>query len=312
MAIARFGLLMVALLGGADACSFVVPVTLTSHTSDHHRYAGTNDNVTVSYEVNGSWTSPAYLCTGYETCDNDKTANISTSLASAPTKVKVHLLGDNGWLYDSLTLTVYGEKCSLATGDSWLDTDPGYVSVKTFDVPTTCRKVPVTLTSHTSDHHRYAGTNEAVTVSYEVDGSWTSPALLCTGYETCDNDKTATISTPLASVPTKVKVHLLGDNGWLYDSLTLTVYGESCSLATGDSWLDTEPGYVSTKIFDVRSASDFSAVTSTNLLMVSSSGVSMMALLTFVGAFSSVAAVACIVHKAVFRRSVQQAPLLLG
>merc|ERR1711957_435976 len=102
--------------------------------------AGTSDEVSVSYDVAGSSTSAGILCHGTSNCAAGDTAKLSTDVAQMPTAITVSLLGDDGWLIDSLSLNANGKACTIlaAGSNQWLELGDGYSQVKSFDLRSLC------------------------------------------------------------------------------------------------------------------------------------------------------------------------------
>jgi hypothetical protein len=229
-----------------SSCAALYPVslTLTAHTPSSPGWAGTSNSVNVAYEVSGSYTSPSFLCHGHSDCDTGKTASASTALTEVPTKMKFTIDGIDGWGFDLLSLSLNGKTCDIVSG--WLYTDvsggnclgadtAACSSENTFDFSSCAALYPVSLTlaAHTPSLPDWAGTSNSVTVAYEALGSYTSPSILCHGHSDCDTGKTASASTALTEVPTKMKFTIDGTDGWGLDSLSLSLNGKTCDIVSG-------------------------------------------------------------------------------
>jgi hypothetical protein len=238
-----------------SSCAALYPVslTLTAHTPSLPDWAGTSNSVTVAHEVSGSYTSPSILCHGHSDCDTGKTASASTDLTEVPTKMKLTIDGTDGWGFDSLSLSLSGKTCDIVSG--WLDTDASgencldadtaaCSSEETFDFVSCASLYPVsfTLTAHTPSLPDWAGTSNSVTVACEVSGSYTSPNILCHGHSDCGTGKTASASTALTEVPTKMKLTIDGTDGWGFDSLSLSLNGKTCDIVHGWHYTDASGG----------------------------------------------------------------------
>jgi hypothetical protein len=203
----------------------------------------------VAYEVSGSYTSPSILCPGHSDCDTGKTASASTALTEVPTKMKLTIYGTDGWGFDSLSLSLNGKTCDIVSGWHYTDAS-GEMSLgadtaacsseKTFDLSSCASLYPVSLTftAHTPSLPGWAGTSNSATVAHEVSGSYTSPSILRHGHSDCDYGKTASASTALTEVPTKMKLTIDGTDGWGFDSLSLSLNGKTCDIVSG--WLYTD------------------------------------------------------------------------
>merc|ERR1711957_1160351 len=137
--------------------------------------AGTSDEVSVSYDVAGSSTSAGILCHGISNCAAGDTAKLSTDVAQMPTAITLSLLGDDGWLIDSLSLNANGKACTIlaAGSNQWLELGDGYSQVKSFDLRSLCANlyvVALELTAVTGTLTA-ADTGDEVSVSYDVAGS---------------------------------------------------------------------------------------------------------------------------------------------
>jgi len=284
-------------------------MTLTSHTATSPAGAGTNSKVFVSYEIQGSYTEPITLCDGGPKCHPGETASASRFSTAMPTKVGMELVGDDDWLFDTLVLTMSGNTCNLGSGNHMFMNGG---AKNTFDVFSLCPELYVrtTFTSHTSSDPSYAGTLDDIVISYEVDGMFTSPAVLAHGSRSGQTDS---LTTYFPVRPTKVTLQNKGKDNWLFDSIKLTMNGEMCSLVSGPTWLDGDEieSMYGEETFDVVAACGTPTPATFSML---SSRVSTVAFssVAAIAALSSVAAFASIVHKAVFSRNVHKAPALLG